>query len=328
MADIFGVRVAPDLSVLDSLIIICNDAGGQTDPSVVFNGENYIVVWADAFAGVRDIALKALRVDPQGNVIGNGVRFGSGNSVTDIAFDGDRCLVIWAKAHQGVFGRFLNDQALPEDSVFRIDTIIGSEVLSHLAYDGTNYLVVWSDFDSLGNERDVFGRLVSPDGWVVSDRIAITCTTGHQVNPDVSFNGENYLVAWVEASGVIKGRFIGLAGQLVSEIFPVSDTTPYVRDNVQSAVGSTNHLIVWSEWHADFDIYGNGDLAIKVEEGESPELGAPWSATIISGPFVYDRTMWDVFDVSGRQVSGQVFAKGVYFLRDRSGSVHKIVKVR
>jgi hypothetical protein len=328
MADIFGVRVAPDLSILDSLIIICNDEGGQTDPSVVFNGENYIVIWADAFAGFRDIALKAVRVDPQGGIIGSGVRFGTGNSITDVAFDGNRCLVIWSKAQQGICGRFLNAEALPEDSVFRIDTIIGSEVWAHLDFDGTNYFVVWSDFDSLGNDRDVFGRIVSPDGSIVSERIAITGIAGHQVNPDVSFNGENYLVAWVEASGMIKGRFVGVNGHLVSEIFSISDTMPYARDNVQTKAGATNHLIVWGEWHTDCDIYGNCDLTINVPEGVALELSSSWSPTIVTGPFAYDRTMWELFDVSGRQVSGQVITKGVYFLRHRSGSVRKIVKIR
>lgn len=328
MADIFGVRVAPDLSVLDSLIIICNDDGGQTDPSVIFNGENYIVVWADAFIDSRDIILKAVRVDPQGGIIGSGVPFGSGNSITDIAFDGSRCLVIWTKAQQGILGCFLNDQALPEDSTFCIDTINGSEVLARLEYDGTNYLVVWSDFDSTGVDRDIYGRLVSPGGSVVSDRIAITRIAGYQVNPDLCFNGENYLVAWVEASGVIRGRFIAPTGQLVSGIFAVSDTMPCARDNVKSAAGSSNHLIVWSEWHTDFDIYGNCDVAVFVNEGTTLMLRSSWNTTITAGPIEFDHALWGLFDISGRQVSGQICPRGVYFLRHVSGSVRKIVKIR
>lgn len=327
MADVFGVRVTPDLEILDSLIIICNDPGGQTDPSVIFNGENYIIVWADAFAHARDIALKAVRVDPEGNVIGSGVQFGSGNSATDIAFDGDRVLVVWSRMHDGIYGCFLNDQALPEDSIFMIDRITGSDARVRLAYDGTMYLVVWSDFDTLGMDRDVFGRRVTCTGGVVGDRIRVSDDAGHQVDPDVCFNGANFLIAWIEASGRINGRFVDPEGQPIGDIFPVSDTVSYVRDGVVAAAGSSSHLVAWAEWHYDFDIYGNCDIAISIPEAQHGSF-IPLITTIVTGPLRYDPDVWTAYDVTGRDVVGQRVNRGVYFLRNRTGDVQKVVKIR
>jgi hypothetical protein len=328
MADIFGVRVAPDLSILDSLIIICNDPGGQTDPAVVFNGTDYIVVWADAFAESRDIPLRAVRVDTHGVVIGTGVHFGSGNNMTDIAYDNNRCLVVWSVGFDGIHGRFLNDQAMPEDTVFRIDGIIGSDALVSIDFDGSNYLVVWSDFDSTGVDRDIFGRLVSPDGNIVSNRIPVACADGHQANPSLAFNGENYLVAWLEASGTINGRFVAPTGMLINEIFQISDSSSYARDGVNIAAGQSNHLVVWAEWHADFDIYGNCEVMVDVREGNAPAPLISPVTTIVSGPLsscAYD--ILEIFDVTGRRIPLTRVNQGVYFLEDRNQTVHKIIKI-
>lgn len=329
MADIFGVRVAPDLSILDSLIIICNDAGGQSEPAVVFNGQDYIVVWTDAVTGLRASDLKALRIDPSGVVIGPAVTFGTGNYVSDIAFDGARSLVIWSSEHEAVKGRFLNGQALPEDTVFLIDALIGSEASAQLDYDGTQYLVVWSDFDSMGIDREIYGRCISPDGVITSDRILITDDDVHQASPSVRFNGVHYLVAWIEASGAVRGCFIDTTGHVLGDIFQICDTMAYARDNVDIASSYSNHLVVWSEWRSDFDIYGNCEIMVGFRESQPYVMHKTWYTQIIAGPlssYIYGH--WDVFDVQGRKIVLGSVNKGVYFLKNSDGIVHKIVKVR
>jgi len=329
MADIFGVRVAPDLSILDSLIIICSDAGGQTDPAVLFMEQDYVVIWADVVAGARASALKALRVDPHGGVIGPAITFGTGNSLTDMAYDSNRCLVVWSNEHDAIYGRFLNEQAMPEDTVFMIDRLTGSEGSPQLDYGGVHYLIVWSDFDSAGIDREIYGRLVSTNGAIVSDRIQITDEGGHQACPSVNFNGINYLVAWIEASGAIKGRLIETSGQPASTIFQVCDTFSHARDGIDIASGLSNHLVVWSEWRSDFDIYGNCDISIEISEYRPLPEQRSWHAEIIGSPLPYDiYGHWEIFDVSGRKIPFESIDKGIYFLKNSEGEVHKIVKVR
>jgi hypothetical protein len=329
MADIFGVRVAPDLSILDSLIIIDNGPGGQIDPAVVFNGQDYIVVWADAFAGTRASALKSVRVDTHGVVIGSETTFGSGNSLTDIAFDGARSFVVWSYDHYRLYGRFLNASAQPEDSVITIDTLIGSDGSVQVAFDGTNYLVVWSDFDSTGIDQDVYGRLVAVDGTIASSRIRITDITGHQVDPAVCYNGVHYLVSWHEASGAIKGIFLNPAGQPASMSFQICDSTSYARASVASAAGEYNHLVVWAEWHTDFEIYGNCDLTIGFQERYERPCTPSWSPAIFTGPLSSSKyEKWDIFDVTGRRIHPGAAADGVFFIRDPEGVRYKIIVIR
>ena len=63
------------------------------------------------------------------------------------------------------------------------------------AFDGTNFLVVWSD---ARHGSDIYGARVRPDGSVldvtgIPDR-AWSPWPGNK--PDVTFDGVNYLVVW------------------------------------------------------------------------------------------------------------------------------------
>ncbi|TET17101.1 MAG: hypothetical protein E3J78_07990 [Candidatus Cloacimonadota bacterium] len=64
-----------------------------------------------------------------------------------------------------------------------------------IAFDGTNYLIVWTDGrDSLDV---IYGARVSQSGTVLEpDGFALLAENDEQINPVVAFDGENYLVAW------------------------------------------------------------------------------------------------------------------------------------
>ena len=66
--DVVATRVGPDGAVLDpGGITVGTGPGDQTRPSVVWNGEAFVVVWMDGRNGESDIA--AARVDPGGRLL-------------------------------------------------------------------------------------------------------------------------------------------------------------------------------------------------------------------------------------------------------------------
>src|SRR6185503_14402516 len=65
-----------------------------------------------------------------------------------------------------------------------------------IAFDGTNYLVVWAD-QRLSRDEDIFATRVSQSGAIL-DPLGITITTaaGRQIRPTVAFANGTYVVAW------------------------------------------------------------------------------------------------------------------------------------
>jgi hypothetical protein len=70
-----------------------------------------------------------------------------------------------------------------------------------IAFDGTNYLVVWRDSRTIGyTGYDIYGARVAPDGRVLDPvGIPIATAAGHETSPRVAFGGGTFLVVWSTA---------------------------------------------------------------------------------------------------------------------------------
>src|SRR5881396_3199495 len=133
-----------------------------------------------------------------------------------------------------------------------------------VAFDGTNYLVVWEDRRTQIHD-DIYGALVSQDGNVLDPvGIAISTATGRK-KPSVAFGGTNYLVAWEDnRSGVnnseIYGTRVSQAGAVLdSGGIPIS-TASSNQQEPSIAFDGTHYLVVWEDCRACVndrpDIYG------------------------------------------------------------------------
>ncbi|MGB3342030.1 MAG: hypothetical protein WBB37_11175 [bacterium] len=326
MADIFGVRVTPGLDTLGTFVI-CNNPGGQIDPSVTFNGENFLVVWSDPFYD-RNPGIVAALVTPQGVVVDSGIHVGDGHDYPDVVFDGNRSLVIWHEDFLGVLGRFINNLGQPEDSSFIISRITGSSTMPKMAFGNGVFLVVYADFCSTGTDLDIYGQLVSSQGQIVGSEITIADGPAGQSFPDVDFDGFNFFVVWQQNNHAVFGRSVSTDGFLLGNELQISQDTLYNREYPAIAGGFENYLIVWSEFHDDFDVFGNIDIAIGVEEELTQQLSRNYPS-IISGPLVIDGLQnVIIYDVAGRRISPDNLKPGVYFLVIDHQRVEKVVKVR
>lgn len=329
MADVFGVRVTADLEIIDSLIIIRNTASAQTDPSVVWAGQNYFVTYLDgAFEG-RASNVVVQRVSPLGVVLDNGASVGQGEYRPGIDYDGVRCLAVWCQEYAGVKARFVNADGQPEGAVFDVAPLGASSTQPCVRCGAEGYLVVWADFAPGGTDLDVFGRIISFNGTLVTDPLRIAEGPASQASPAIAYNSgaAEFLVVWVEDNERIFGRAISAAGVPTGTPFAVSDSTPHERSYVSAAAADASYLIAWSEFHADNDIYGNTDISTGIDDrtdGKAtptvPVLGRPLTGRL-------DRTM-DLYDVLGRRVMDQDPGPGVYFFADGDGPPGKVIIIR
>ncbi|MBV9952991.1 MAG: hypothetical protein JO291_13640 [Acidimicrobiia bacterium] len=129
------------------------------------------------------------------------------------------------------------------------------------AFDGTNYLVVWT-YGLCGCSYNIDGAVVKPDGTPMSTTpITITNATGAQGEPDVVFYGSNYLVTWTDTrsgGSDIYGARVTKAGTVLDTMGLAVNTSAGEQTAPATAFDGTNVMITWTDGRSGTgtDIYG------------------------------------------------------------------------
>jgi len=204
VVEVYGGRVTPDLTVLDPDGILASPAvNDQYQPGIAFDGTNYLAAWSDGRRGGWGHDIYAGRVSASGEVLDGGGFLVStstlhhGLSAPLVVSGGENYLVAWTDCYHfnesdycwtraarvSRTGHVLDPDGipLPSDAVF-------PPADKAIAFDGTNYLVVWAGIRAARVSQD--GVVVDPDG------ITIATAPAYGVSPSVAFDGTNYLVTW------------------------------------------------------------------------------------------------------------------------------------
>jgi hypothetical protein len=206
--NIFGVQISIDGEILNTFPIAnINPVYGCTNqrPSVAFDGTNYLVVFSRVTEnGSTEIA--GTLVSPSGTV-NNGLEgfsiISDVSDAPDVAFDGSNYLVVSAKYNDNTLHDIYGARVNTDGHVlgeFLIFSAQGGQVMSSIAFDGSNYLVIWSDTRSgspVGPDADIYGARVAPTGTVLDpEGIPISTAQGAQEWPRIIFDGKNYFAVW------------------------------------------------------------------------------------------------------------------------------------
>lgn len=150
-----------------------------------------------------------------------------------LAFDGTNYLAVWEDSRsgglaEGVFaarispaGTILDTVGIP---IHARPVNVGEPSAPAVAFDGTNYLVAWSDARS--GKNHIYGTRVSKAGVVLdgASNLVLTSTASFELTPALVFDGTNYLLTFVSgataggnpselgANGAVRGERISKAG--------------------------------------------------------------------------------------------------------------------
>jgi len=125
-----------------------------------------------------------------------------GNPV--LAFDGTNYLVAWDDSRSGsgldIYGARVSPAGdVLDPSGIPISSAARDQAYPKLAFDGTNYLVVWDDGRAGPFTSGIYGARVTTAGSVLDPAgIPISTAQGGQARPALAFDGSNYLVAWYD----------------------------------------------------------------------------------------------------------------------------------
>ncbi|MEO0306203.1 MAG: T9SS type A sorting domain-containing protein [candidate division WOR-3 bacterium] len=267
--DIYGARVSPDGTVLDPTgIAISTATNHQIYPSVAFDGTNYLVVWTDYRSG-SSYDIYGARVNKNGTVLDpNGIAIStatSGQGLPSVAFDGTNYFVVWEDYRNGTYSdiygaRVTKNGTVLDQNGIAISTATSNQRYPSVAFDGTNYFVVWHDYRN--GSWDIYGARVNQNGTVLDlNGIAISTATGYQTYPSVAFDGANYFVVWQDyrsgSSYDIYGARVSTDGAVLDlNGIAISTATGY-QYSPSVAFDGTNYLVVWDDGRSgSYDIYG------------------------------------------------------------------------
>ena len=154
-------------------------------------------------------------------------------------------------------GEFLIDTNV----VFIPDT--NSQHNPAIAFDETNYLVVWED--DRNGDWDIYGARVDQAGNVI-DPVVIPISTelNDQRNPAICFCGADYLVVWDDTRndslGDIYGTRVNQAGIILDSAGIMISNAPYRQRHPAIAFDGVDYLVVWEDARNDTLYYWRTDI--------------------------------------------------------------------
>jgi hypothetical protein len=230
----------------------------QQQCAAAWDGYRQVVVWADRRYGAQVPYIYAARVRPNGTVDDP-----QGVTVSPPAYEQTQPAIAWNPVNAcylvvwrqgtGIVGNYdikgirLNSNLGPIGSELTICSTDSDRTNPSVAWNGSNFLVVWADNRPLDGTWDIYGVRVSGLG-VVASSFTVSNSSGDQVAPSVAAGPSgDWLVAyedWGTVAG-IKSRKVPNSGALGGE--STVSTRIATKSEPKVAYGGTNYLIVWSE---------------------------------------------------------------------------------
>ncbi len=269
--DVYGAFIgASDAFIID---ISPEDKLGGTS---AFDGTNYLVGMG-IHRGDNNWDVCAQMVTETGELYGSEIVLSETSQVAMpghgafIGFDGTNYLGGWSDYRNGpnsdIYSQFVSKSGILIGSNFAISTATGNQrVGNNVGFDGTNYLIVWTDDRS--GDKNVYGQLVSTSGSLVESEIAISTASYNQKDPIVAFDATNYLVVWNDGHRLgagygedIYGQFVTTSGALSGSNFAINENS-YPSDNpLGIAFDGTNYLVTWMDnvggvFSEEWDLFG------------------------------------------------------------------------
>ena len=339
--DIYGSRVNQSGIVLDpDGIPISTAPNNQGGEAIGFDGMNYFVIWSDGRNSLNNVYdIYGARVTPQGVVLDTaGIPISTAineQSCRGISFDGANYLAIWYDRRNfvdtlDVYGARITPSGMVLDTagIFISRTSCYGVWSAAVAFDGTNYMVIWedeSDSTDPAYDGEIYGARVSTAGVVLDTaKIPLTEKIGLQFAPRLAFDGTNYLAVW--DWWAYGGSFTDIFGKRINPSGVVIDTNEIMistqashQDYPAAAFDGTNYLVVWDDDRNSpyqdtifKDVYGirvsqAGTIldpgALRIAGGNYHQIFPSIAFDGTNYLVVYDSGVLGIYDIYGVRVS-------------------------
>ncbi|MCO5169720.1 MAG: hypothetical protein M9894_25560 [Planctomycetes bacterium] len=299
--DIYGNLVSPAGTLVNpNGIPIHTSDDVSFQPAVAFDGSQHLVVFRERHG----------TSGPTSDILGRRVTTvgGAGDPITIAAADGHRFspavafggahfLVVWSDERSG--DQDLRGARVDRDGLVNPNDATAGVVISAfpggqpdraaLAFDGTNFLVVWDEDRNVNSPppsslRDTFAARVS-QSMTVLDPLGVllsTVVTNAQTDAAVAHDGTDYLIVWSDTRGPSKT----IVGVRVSRTGAVRDPSGLVLGSLGALSDQARPAAAWngSRYLVVWEGYASGSASFDVEGALVAPDGTGAGVTISDGP--------------------------------------------
>lgn len=249
---IYGTRITTDGVVLDTAGIVITNSWDALDPTVTFDGNNYLAVWLvnNIVHGAR-VSQDGILLDTQSIIISDTI---GQNSAPAVIYDGNNFSTTWSfqlgERDCDILNTRVTSQGVVLDSVCTcISTTPHFQYNPAVSSDGINHFVVWEDNRS-DTHSDIFGARIDDQGTLLDvSMIPISTAEDAQRSPAIDFDGTNYLVTWTDrrnAYDQVYGTRVTTSGTVLDSTgFMISPPAPS-SSHPALLYGDTSYLAVWN----------------------------------------------------------------------------------
>ncbi|MFL5318378.1 MAG: Ig-like domain-containing protein, partial [Myxococcaceae bacterium] len=251
----------PALIAIDD-VSSCPSCGNVGSASVATSGSNYFAVWEDGRNPGTTSDIYGARVSTASTVDDpNGVLLTYGpNAETNpaAAFDGTNHLVVWEDTRgtdRDLYGAIVNQSGgLQNGSSFAVSTAANRQTTPTVAWNGSNYMVAWTDYRSGSYSGQLYGARVSSSGSVLDPSGLLLVTNNNSLDtPKLVWDGVNTYLAWYGGCGTSYGacgtRLDGTGNSL-------DDAGVYLGPGGQNLAVASNGSDVLAVWEASSRVSG------------------------------------------------------------------------
>ncbi len=292
--DIYAARLAGDGSVIDTIpIVVTRAAGDQYDPTAVWNGTDWLVIWTGTV-----VETPYPRHNTEGaRVSGDGAlldaqpfeiwEFGdSGEHVVGAASDGQNWAVVMTDIYVNglstntrLVGRKISSTGVVTGAPYYLYSPACCSFFwrTGMAYAGGTYMVVFEGYVDSWN-YGIFGLRLSPglttlDSYpVVLTEIAMQSETRFYASPTITSDGSTFYVAWdlwhrFENSQVYGARIMPDGTSLDGNGVPISGVLPENSELQPTANWDGTHWVVGWPQGAQLQLARVSGVGIVVDPG-------------------------------------------------------------
>lgn len=295
-------------ALVGSSIVVPNVAGDP--PRIAFDGTNYLMAWADHTNGDTSVPILGQFVSKAGVLLGGQFTIVPGTTpsfvaATALLYGGGTYFVVYEKIvpfnnepnRFKTFGRLVSPTGIVGPDLALSSGLTSPGGFNNAAFDGTNFLTVYTDGSSAK------ARFVSSGGGVGQEvTIVPAVTQGLEPTVTVGFNGTSYL-ATVGRKGTVgsdaMAQLVSRAGASIGGLIPIATDAAIDEIAVGVLASGSNFVVSYLD--------SKGLVSVRFVSGTGVLVGGPLTIASPSGGKV---PVGGVFHFNGSKYFA-VFQRGV-----------------